>query len=219
MTDISGNMLRKYGKANITFELTKNIKISHEFIICGSVLNFDADGLLGLNFFEKFQPRLDFKEEVLELKGVRLPLETFEGTGPNLRCNEELRPFMVEHLQEYEREKLYYVLEEYPDLFAVGTAQLNVTNLVKHKINTDDSPPIAKPPYRVPFARKQVRQNCIQEMLDNVIIRRIREGSPGLVPDSGGSRVTTPKVWKPRGRLRDYSSCTTDNRNKPYSSA
>nr|XP_015840273.1 PREDICTED: uncharacterized protein LOC107399108 [Tribolium castaneum] len=345
MTDISGNMLRKYGEANITFELAKNIKISHEFIICGSDLNFDADGLLGLDFFEKFQPRLDFKEEVLELKGVRLPLESarssqhhvvaynsnnraalseglhrnnkrisnnpkepadllvinslhlqragelkdlanpdicrgfdhtrkypnlvsikedleippfhgcdywipinnripagtvickpsntsqpgiciarsvtnvppttqndpnhrkivirilnttptpltiqrhtpilnvtpvsgaFEGTGPNLRCNEELRPFMVEHLQEYEREKLYYVLEEYPDLFAVGTAQLNVTNLVKHRINTDDSPPIAKPPYRVPFARKQVRQNCIQEMLDNVIIRRIREGT------------------------------------------
>ncbi|KXZ75748.1 hypothetical protein TcasGA2_TC033503 [Tribolium castaneum] len=359
MTDISGNMLRKYGEANITFELAKNIKISHEFIICGSDLNFDADGLLGLDFFEKFQPRLDFKEEVLELKGVRLPLESarssqhhvvaynsnnraalseglhrnnkrisnnpkepadllvinslhlqragelkdlanpdicrgfdhtrkypnlvsikedleippfhgcdywipinnripagtvickpsntsqpgiciarsvtnvppttqndpnhrkivirilnttptpltiqrhtpilnvtpvsgaFEGTGPNLRCNEELRPFMVEHLQEYEREKLYYVLEEYPDLFAVGTAQLNVTNLVKHRINTDDSPPIAKPPYRVPFARKQVRQNCIQEMLDNVIIRRIREA-----PTTTGS---TPRpAWRGR---------------------
>lgn len=84
----------------------------------------------------------------------------YESRQDYCRRSERLVPDPVAHL-----------FKEYEDIFAVKDGPLKCTGIVKHKINTGNHPPIAKPPYRVPFARKEVTENCIKEMLRDGIIR------------------------------------------------
>ncbi|KAG5871072.1 hypothetical protein JTB14_003000 [Gonioctena quinquepunctata] len=66
ITNISGNVLSKEGSVKVTFQLTK------ESIVCDDRLSFLSDGLLGVNFLNKFRPTLDFQRNLLELHGHSL---------------------------------------------------------------------------------------------------------------------------------------------------
>ena len=50
-----------------------------------------------------------------------------------------------------QRTRLKTLLDEYADAFSSGPADLGRTSVVKHQIDTGDSPPIKQAPRRVPF--------------------------------------------------------------------
>ncbi|KAG5866192.1 hypothetical protein JTB14_035211 [Gonioctena quinquepunctata] len=68
---ISGNVLSKGGSVKVTFQLPRE-SIEHDCIVCDDGLSFPSDGLLGVDFLNKFRPTLDFQKNLLILQGYSL---------------------------------------------------------------------------------------------------------------------------------------------------
>ncbi|KAG5871499.1 hypothetical protein JTB14_018178 [Gonioctena quinquepunctata] len=68
ITDISGNVLSKERSVKVTFQLPREC-IEHDCIVCDDGLSFPSDGLLGVDFLNKFRPTLDFQKNLLILQG------------------------------------------------------------------------------------------------------------------------------------------------------
>ena len=59
------------------------------------------------------------------------------------RMNKLLKGLDIEEtLEEANREKLYMLIEEFQDIFALDPSELGCTKLVQHVIDTGDHPPI-----------------------------------------------------------------------------
>ncbi|KAG5886605.1 hypothetical protein JTB14_001029 [Gonioctena quinquepunctata] len=71
ITDISGNVLSKEGSVKVTFQLPSE-SIEHDCIVCDDGLSFPSDGLLGVDFLNKFRPTLDFQKNLLILQRYSL---------------------------------------------------------------------------------------------------------------------------------------------------
>ncbi|KAG5895160.1 hypothetical protein JTB14_007329 [Gonioctena quinquepunctata] len=71
ITDISGNVLSKEGSVKVTFQLPRE-NIEHDCIVCDDGLSFPSNGLLGVDFLNKFRPTLDFQKNLLILQGYSL---------------------------------------------------------------------------------------------------------------------------------------------------
>ena len=69
------------------------------------------------------------------------------------------------HVSSAEKEKLYYLLLEYSDVFSLSNDGLGRTSLSKHRINTGDSLPVHIPPRRIPHARREEVRKLLQDML------------------------------------------------------
>ena len=63
------------------------------------------------------------------------------------------------------------LLREFTDLFAKDITQLGRTDLVMHKIYTEDVPPISSRPYSVPITEQTFINEEVQRMLDNKLIK------------------------------------------------
>lgn len=80
--------------------------------------------------------------------------------------------------------KLRELIIEYLDIFKAPTQKLTATSKVKHRIlTTDDGPPLAKRPYRLPYHRKKIMEKEIQSLLDDGIIKESESpwSSPALL--------------------------------------
>ena len=67
--------------------------------------------------------------------------------------------------------QLHRLLGKYRAQFVEKDIHLGKTNLVKAKFDTGDAPPIKLPPYRIPFFKRKIVDEHVQEMLDADIIR------------------------------------------------
>ena len=63
------------------------------------------------------------------------------------------------------------LLEEFADLFASDINELGRTNLVTHRIYTEDVPSINSRPYSIPPSEQTFVKEEIQQMLDNKLIQ------------------------------------------------
>ena len=79
--------------------------------------------------------------------------------------------FSTSALTSSQQAQLQNLINEYRDIFALSPQELGRTNWVQHTINTQGAPPIRMRPYRVPEAQKERIENCIDEMLEQGIIR------------------------------------------------
>ena len=79
--------------------------------------------------------------------------------------------FSTSALTSSQQAQLQNLINEYRDIFALSPQELGRTNWVQHAINTQGAPPIRMRPYRVPEAQKERIENCIDEMLEQGIIR------------------------------------------------
>ena len=70
-------------------------------------------------------------------------------------------------LSNSEKQELRKVLGEFEELFSNTIGQ---TNIVHHKIDTDDHPPIRQRARRMPYASRDESDKQISEMLDQGII-------------------------------------------------
>ena len=74
-------------------------------------------------------------------------------------------------LTEAQKRALQNLVNEYRDIFATSAYDLGCTNLIRHHIDTGDHAPIRQRPYRVPESQKARIESCIQDMLDQGVIR------------------------------------------------
>ena len=63
------------------------------------------------------------------------------------------------------------LLREFTDLFTKDITQLDRTDLVIHKIYTEDVSPISSRPYLVPITEQAFINEEVQRMLDNKLIK------------------------------------------------
>jgi hypothetical protein len=68
-------------------------------------------------------------------------------------------------------QKFKALLEEFADLFAKDITELGRTDKVKHRIYTEDIPPIRSRPYTVPPNEQQFIKEEIERMLESNIIQ------------------------------------------------
>jgi len=69
-----------------------------------------------------------------------------------------------------EQEEVYQFLTEFSDLFSSGPQDLGCTDLVQHRINTGQTPPIRQPPRRLPLAKREEAEMAVQEMQKHGVI-------------------------------------------------
>ena len=74
-------------------------------------------------------------------------------------------------LTESQQKQLQQLINEYRDVFTLSPEELGRTNWVQHTIDTGDASPIRMHPYRVPETQKERIENCIDDMLDQGVIR------------------------------------------------
>ncbi|CAH1981441.1 unnamed protein product [Acanthoscelides obtectus] len=58
--------------------------------------------------------------------------------------------------KEFQYIEIHELLEEFKDIFAEKGKPLKATSLVKHRIDTEDNPPVYKLPCRIPLKLQQV---------------------------------------------------------------
>lgn len=75
------------------------------------------------------------------------------------------------------RARLIDLIREYSDILKTPDEKLTFTSRVKHRIITENVPPILKRPYKVPFKRRQALDKEIAPMLENGVIEESR--APG----------------------------------------
>ena len=66
--------------------------------------------------------------------------------------------------------KLKTILHHFSDVISVGDGDLGRTNVLRHTINSGDTPPVHQPARRLPFHQRDVVQKMIQGMLQQGII-------------------------------------------------
>jgi hypothetical protein len=76
------------------------------------------------------------------------------------------------HLSSDEKEIIEPVLIQYAEIFHnEENNDFKSTKIIEHRIETEDSPPIKKAPYKVPFALRQEMNRQVQTMFDKGVIR------------------------------------------------
>lgn len=76
----------------------------------------------------------------------------------------------VSDLSEQGKMELQALVNEYDDIFSRGSGDLGRTNLVEHKIDTGDSPPIRQRPRRVPVSLREQVETQKEKMLQDGVI-------------------------------------------------
>eukprot|EP00731_Ephydatia_muelleri_P020755 Em0013g482a len=113
------------------------------------------------------------------------------------------------HVSSAEKEKLYYLLLEYSDVFSLSNDGLGRTSLSKHRINTGDSLPVHIPPRRIPHAHREEVRKLLQDMLAKGVIQ------PSDSPWSSPIVLVTKKDGSTRFCV-DYRKVNTVTRKDAY---
>ena len=76
-------------------------------------------------------------------------------------------------LDESQQAQLRSLVQEYRDIFASSPEELGRTNIVQHRIDTGDQPPIRQRPYRVSDTQRGIIEEHITDTLNRGIIQAI----------------------------------------------
>lgn len=139
-------------------------------------ITLNAETLIGHGF------KAEAVKEYKEKKYVR---SVNQNSKPRMELSNEeksalLKQFNIEHLTEDAKRKVENLLWNYADIFRQLNRKLEGTDLVKHRIITEDIPPVFKRPYKILFHQRDRLNQEINKMLDEDIIRP--SSSPWNVP-------------------------------------
>ncbi|GBM94690.1 hypothetical protein AVEN_274910-1 [Araneus ventricosus] len=79
----------------------------------------------------------------------------------------------LEMLNEKQRREVRKLLKEFQNLISTCGADVGHCNMIQHRINTGDHPPIKQYPIRLPLARKEEAERLVNEMVENGIIEEL----------------------------------------------
>lgn len=128
-----------------------------EVLVCKDL---GVDVLLGANVCKSAV--IDFSSKMFKINGKVFPM--------NVKV-ETVCPIMATSVVPQTTDtEINPVLMEYSDLFSHKETPVNVANLTPAVINTD-SPPIKQRSYRLPYSKRRIVEDCIEQMLQDNIIR------------------------------------------------
>lgn len=89
----------------------------------------------------------------------------------NERINKIKSLIRHEHMNEEEKQSIFKLCEDFPEIFHLDGDRLTTTTAAKHIIKIPaDQPPIYRRPYRLPFAQQDEIHRQIEQMEENDII-------------------------------------------------
>ena len=77
-----------------------------------------------------------------------------------------------DHLNDGEKELLFHLLMEYADVFAFNSGQIGRTSILKHRIDTGNTPPVHLLPRRIHQARREEMAKLVKDMLEQGAIQQ-----------------------------------------------
>ena len=83
----------------------------------------------------------------------------------------DLFAWRSECLDQTQKEELASLLCEFADVFAGSSDDLGRSNIVKHRIKTEDTKPIQQRPRRLPVNQRPVAEKEVEMMLQQGIIK------------------------------------------------
>lgn len=172
---------------------------------------------------------LNVSEEVQTLRagtivGTVSPIENVLTTAENSLSNgkqleselERLMERASSSLNEPQAKQVRNLLGNYRMLFAASDKDLGTTNIIRHKINTGNHPPIKQPPRRTPVAMRDEIDKHVDDMLEKKIIEPAdgpwfsgivlvmkKDGSTRFCIDYRGLNSVTIKDAYPLPRIDD----------------
>ena len=101
--------------------------------------------------------------------------EANSSTGSSKNENTHLHEISVDfsksNLTVDQQNQLKNVLNEFHDIFVKDEHDLGKTDIVQHKIDVADHPPIKSTPYRVSYSQRSIISQQVKSMLENNIIK------------------------------------------------
>ena len=108
------------------------------------------------------------EEETETIQTLNAQTQTLYNHLPDhLQCIVDKVPKEVSQEQKQKLEKL---LLEFLNSFSISSNDKGLTELIEHKINTGNAPPIKQPPRRIPLAKMAEVEKEINDMLDKNVI-------------------------------------------------
>ena len=107
--------------------------------------------------------------EGLQAGGSNVAAVSGESSSRSERLLESME--WPEDLEEDQLEQLKQLVGEFDDIFALDGDDLGCTDVVKHKIDTGDSPPIKQYPRRTPFVQRAKIASMISDMEKKGVVR------------------------------------------------
>ena len=77
-----------------------------------------------------------------------------------------------DHLNDGEKELLFHLLMEYADVFAFNSGQIGRTSILKHRIDTGNTPPVHLLPRRIPQSHREEMAKLVKDMLEQGAIQQ-----------------------------------------------
>ena len=108
------------------------------------------------------------EEETETIQTLNAQTQTLYNHLPDhLQCIVDKVPKEVSQEQKQKLEKL---LLKFQNSFSISSNDKGLTELIEHKINTGNAPPIKQPPRRIPLAKMAEVEKEINDMLDKNVI-------------------------------------------------
>lgn len=99
-------------------------------------------------------------------EGTRLVIE-----GEDCHMENVMNITRLEHLTNEQQDQLEATLQDQQDIFANNTCELGKCSVSKMEIHLTSSVPICIKPYRIPFAKREIVEEIISDLLKAGIIR------------------------------------------------
>jgi hypothetical protein len=115
----------------------------------------------------------------------------------------------IGEVDDAQREEIDKLLQDYRSVLALSKTKLGKTSIVKHKIDTGDTQPIAQKPYKVNEQNGKIIREEIEKMLKDGVIRESR--SPWASPVV----IVTKKSGNPRFCI-DYRKINDKTKNDAH---
>ena len=165
----NGSFLRTEGKVFTAVE-TSDQTLEHNFIVC-SDLSFDC--IFGLDLLRRLGSNLNLNTASVSsvmpcgsAAGCHIVNSIADGKHPT-----EISFNIPFNLKPPVRNQLETLLRSHREAFAWNDQNIGRTSIIKHEINTGDSPPIRVPPRRIPSALLPEVNALIDNMLKKGVIQ------------------------------------------------
>ena len=104
---------------------------------------------------------------------------------------------MPDGMSACEADQFQQLIKRSTDVFALNDDELGCTNMVSHRIDTGEHPPVNRPPYRSPM----VYRDQIAQMVTNMQERGIVQPSTSRYNDRTLIFLPISSTWKSRNSL------------------
>lgn len=157
----AGGIINVVKKATVPIFYPFN-KTEVSFIVCPFQLPFT--GIIGIDIMKKFNANLDLRKGIFEIKEKIFKIIKHPSKG----CNQIT--IRDSHLEKNEKNELYQVLKNFPNIFQDPISKLTFTTKVKATIQTTDNNPVYIKAYPYPHCLKDEVEGQINKMLKDGII-------------------------------------------------